>query len=322
MFLDPEVKSLLVRMTASGIIPTHMKTVAVARADFEAVSAMVPKLNRPIARIDNRTLPGPAGPISVRVYAPAGTGPFPILVFLHGGGWVQGSLDTHDDTCRALAHGALCVVVSVDYRLAPEHKFPAGLEDCYAATKWLAEHRGEIGGDGPLAIAGDSAGGNLAAAVTLLARERGGLTLAQQVLIYPVMDYNVNTPSYLEFADGPDNGQRGLMRDTMIWFWEHYLPRETDRRQPLVSPLQADNLSGLPPALVLTAECDVLRDEGEAYVARLRAAGTMAAGVRWLGMCHGFVHYAGLIGAGRQAIEAVCGTLRATFAIAWANDGK
>jgi acetyl esterase len=307
MPLDPDVKALLANLAAAGVQPAHVKSVAAARADLDRLITQAPKLNEPVGRVVDRTIPGPAGPVPVRVYVPQGSGPFRVLVYCHGGGFVLGSLAMYDDSCRALAHGSGRVVVSVDYRLAPEHPFPAGLEDYYAATLWAARNGAEIDGSGPVAVAGDSAGGNLAAAVALLARERGGPALDRQVLIYPVTDCSVNTPSYLEYG----GGEYGLMRETMIWFWRHYLPAGADGHHPHASVLRADDLAGLPPALVLTAECDVLRDEGEAYLARLRAAGTPAVGIRYLGTCHGFFSWAGVFDAGRQALRAICDTLRA-----------
>jgi len=207
--------------------------------------------------------------IPVRVYVPDGQGPYPTLVYYHGGGWVIGDLDSHDETCRVLTSEADCMVVSVDYRRSPEHTFPTPLEDCYTAFEWVFETAESMQVDTDnVFVGGDSAGGNLAAAVALLARDRGGPDIAGQVLIYPVTDHGFDTPSYEENGDG------GLLsRDDMEWFWDHYLRDEVDGKNPYASPLQAQTLEGLPPATVVTCGLDPLRDEGAAYAQRLEAAG-------------------------------------------------
>jgi acetyl esterase len=201
-------------------------------------------------------------------------------------------------------------VVSVDYRLAPEHKFPAGLDDCVSATRWVADHAHELNGDASrIAIGGDSAGGNLAAAAALRLRDEGGPPLCGQLLIYPVTDYHTpGTPSYEQNAEG-----YGLTRDTMVWFWDHYLNEPSEAANPLASPLRARDLSGLPPALVVTAEYDPLRDEGEFYAARLREAGTRAITSRWDGMNHGFFFWAGRVDKAGEAMAESCGWLRQAF---------
>jgi acetyl esterase len=252
-----------------------------------------------VARIENRTVPGPAGQIPVRIYTPPGRGPFGVLVFFHGGGFVLCDLDTHDPTCRALCRAAGCVVVSVDYRLAPEHKFPAGPEDCYAATVWAAGAAAELGGDGArIAIAGDSAGGNLTAVVALMARDRGAPRLRHQLMIYPVTDCAFDTASYRE------NGQDyGLSTASMRWFWNHYLASERDASHPYASPLRAEDLRGLPPATVITAEFDPLRDEGEAYAARLRQAGVPTELQRYPGVIHGFFGMGEFLAQARDALD-------------------
>jgi acetyl esterase len=310
MPLDPEIKALLNVAIATGMLPSASKTVAQNRSALENLMAAGAKANAPVARIDNRPIPGPAGPIPVRVYTPEGTGPFPILMHFHGGGWVLGTLDGYTDVCRSLAHDAGCVVVSVDYRLAPEARFPAAPEDCYAATRWAVDHPTEINGDARrLAVAGDSAGGTLAAAVALMARDRGGPSLAGQVLIYPATNHAFDTDSYEQFGDG----SVGLARDTMVWFWKHYLNSDADATNPYAAPLAAKDLKRLPPALVITAELDVLRDEGEAYLYRLREAGVAAAGVRYLGMPHGFFGYQATLTGPRQAVRQVCDFLHGVF---------
>jgi acetyl esterase len=219
-------------------------------------------------------------------------------------------LDTHDGMCRNLCAGAGCVVVSVDYRLAPENKYPAGLDDCVFATHWIAEHAGELGGSADrLAVCGDSAGGNLAAAAALRIRDEGGPSIVGQLLIYPVANYHTpGTPSYRENADS-----YGLTRDTMIWFWDHYLTDPSEAALPYVSPLRARDLSGLPPALVVTAEYDPLRDEGEHYAEKLRTAGTPAITSRWDGMNHGFFFWVGRVDKAAEAMAESCQWLRQIF---------
>ena len=226
------------------------------------------------------TFPGPDGDLPVRVYTPDDAGQPPdVIVYFHGGGWVIGDLDTHDRTTRRLAKTLGAVVVSVDYRLAPEAPWPAAAEDAYAAATWAREHYGPR----RLVVAGDSAGGNLAAVVSLMARDRGGPPIDHQLLVYPVTDHGFDTLSYTENAEG-----YFLTRTHMEWYWGHYLGDEGDGSHPYASPLQAEDLSGLPPATVLTAELDPLRDEGEAYAAALAEAGVPTEARRADGMFHGF----------------------------------
>ena len=263
----------------------------------------------PVARVENRTIPGPAGELPVRIYWPEGEGPFPILVFFHGGGWVICDLDTHDGQARSLCKGAGALVVSVDYRLAPEHPFPAGPEDCYAATKWAAEHAAEIDGDASrIAVGGDSAGGNLSAVVALMARDRGGPDLCFQLLVYPVTNRDFSTPSYAENATG-----YMLTTRSMEWFWRQYVKSEDDGANPYASPLRAKDLSGLPPALCITAEFDPLRDEGEAYAQGLRDAGVAVTTSRYDGVIHGFFGMGALIDRANDAVDEACAALRAAF---------
>jgi acetyl esterase len=258
----------------------------------------------------DRTVPGAAGAISVRIYTPAGSTPFPVLVYLHGGGWVIGNLDTHDGTCRALANAAGCVIVSVDYRLAPEHRFPAAPEDAYAATQWVATNAASIGADpSRIAVGGDSAGGNLSAVVALMARDRGGPSLCFQLLVYPVTDGTTQSASYRDNADG-----YFLTKDMMEWFWNHYVRDAADRRHAYASPLRAESLNGVPPALVITAEFDPLRDEGEAYAARLREVGVPVVLTRYDGMIHGFFGMGAMLSQGTSAINEAAASLRAAFA--------
>lgn len=276
-----------------------------ARATMLAQSAALGKPET-VAKVENRTIPGPEGEIPIRLYTPSATGPLVGLVFFHGGGWVIGSIDTHDNLCRSIANAAGCIVVSVEYRLAPEHKFPAGIEDAYAATCWTVEHADRLGIDPRrIAVGGDSAGGNLAAVVSLMARDRGAPNLALQVLLYPITDHNLDTASYLTYADG-----YLLTREGMAWFWKHYLPEGVSPDQPYVSPLRANDLSGLPPALVITAECDPLCDEGNDYARRLETAGVRVTLSCYPGMIHGFVRRNRLLDHGQRGLEEVAAALR------------
>jgi len=262
-----------------------------------------------IGAVRNITADGPGGPIPLRVYRPAGATagtPLPALVYFHGGGWVIGDLDTHDVQCRQLTAEAGITVVAVDYRLAPEHKFPAAVDDAWAATRWVAEHGSELGVDARrLAVAGDSAGGNLAAVVALLARDAGAPAIALQVLVYPVTDIGAETRSYRDFADG-----YLLTRESMRWFTNHYVKSPSEAQDWRVSPLRAASLAGLPPALVITAGFDPLRDEGAAYAARLTDAGGLVDYVCYGGMIHGFMPMGRLIDTGNRAISHVAASLR------------
>ncbi|WP_425551874.1 alpha/beta hydrolase [Fodinicola feengrottensis] len=264
----------------------------------------------PVHSVVDTSVPGPNGAVPVRIYTPSEGKPLPVLVYYHGGGWVIGSLETHDRTCRSLAVAADCVVVSVDYRLAPEHPFPAGVTDAYAAAAWVAEHIGDYGGDGSrLAVGGDSAGGNLSAVVAQLARDRGGPALALQLLIYPGTDAADNSPSMIENAEG-----YLLTRPFIDWFINHYLENPADIADPLVSPAVTADLSGLPPALVITAEFDPLRDQGTAYAKRLADAGVPTETVEYEGMIHGFFQMTGVLDTARDAVAKSGTALRAAFA--------
>lgn len=311
MPLDPQTKALLDLMAALNAPPLSEQTPEQVRVGIKLQRELVPVEPEPVAQVVNRTIPGPAGEIPVRVYTPAGSGPFPALVFFHGGGWVICDLDTHDGLCRSLCNGAGCVVVSVDYRLAPEHKFPAAPQDCYAATQWVAGHAAEINAiPGKLAIGGDSAGGNLTAVVAQMARDQGGPRLDFQLLIYPATDFAFDGPSIRENAEG-----YFLTRDDMIWFTNHYLNSDEDKKNPLASPLLAVDLRGLPPALVITGEYDPLRDEGEAYGRRLKEAGVPVTLSRYDGVIHGFLSIEPLTDKGKRAKEECAQALRAAFTL-------
>lgn len=304
--LDPKIRADLDAAKTPAFADL---TPAEARAAFDKRTAAVPRLDEPVARVEDRTIAGPGGKLPLRVYTPKGQGPFPILLYFHGGGWVLGNLDTVDDLCRSLCARAGALVVSVDYRLAPEHKFPAAQEDCYAVLKWCNEHAGEIGGDGKrLAVAGDSAGGNLAAATALATRDKNGPAVALQVLIYPALNTNLDTASYHECATG-----FGLSRAAMAYFWKSYLPKPEDGANPYAAPLVAKELKGVAPALILTANYDVLRDDGEAYAARLKQAGVPVKCTRYLSMNHGFIRYGSIHEPAKRGLQEIADGLKKAF---------
>jgi acetyl esterase len=304
--LDLKAQAYLEQLARLPGPPMHELSPADARAAMLA-GAVALGAGPDVGRVEDRLIPGAAGLLRVRITAPEGPGPFPALVFYHGGGWVVGSIDTHDALCRALTCAASALVVSVEYRLAPEHPYPAGVDDAYAAASWVADHAADLGADAArLALGGDSAGGNLAAVVALKARDQGGPRLALQVLLYPITDYDFETPSYRECAEG-----YMLTRAAMIWFWDQYLADPDRRREPYASPLQAADLKGLPPALVVTAEYDPLRDEAEAYASRLRQAGVPVKLSRYDGMIHGFLRRSAFFDQGRAALDEVAAALRA-----------
>jgi acetyl esterase len=289
MPVDAKLQAILDAGKALGRKPVEQQTPAEARAErAEMVAQFVPIAEYACVRVEDRAILAADGAngreIGVRIYRPAtGDGPWPVLVFFHGGGWVVCTLETHDPYCRALATEAGVMVVSVDYGLAPEHKFPAGLEDCLAATEWVLAHGEELGAS-RVFVAGDSAGGTMAAVVALLLRDKGVTGLAGQILIYPVTAYyDPPSASYLEMAEG-----YGLTRKGMMWFWDHYLKDKSEGADFRAAPLMADSLRGLPRAFVATAEYDVLRDEGLAYARRLEEAGVEVTQVFAEGMNHGF----------------------------------
>jgi acetyl esterase len=298
MPLDPAAKVLMDQIAALGGPQLHEMSPVEARESFKAMAAMAGDAIE-VARVENRTIPGPASAIPIRIYTPQGGGRLPVLVYFHGGGWVIGGLDTHDRTCRGLANAGSCVVVSVDYRLAPENAFPAAPDDCFCALQWVAANASEHGGDTDrIAVGGDSAGGNLAAVVAQMARDRNGPPVRYQLLIYPVTDSARDTASYRDNGEG-----YFLTGDGMAWFWQQYLPSPQEGAHPYASPLRAEDVSGLPPGLVITAEYDPLRDEGEAYAARLREAGVSVETCRYDGMIHGFVGMGAVLSQGDEAIE-------------------
>ncbi|MCL2428347.1 MAG: alpha/beta hydrolase [Alphaproteobacteria bacterium] len=307
MALHPQARALLDEFEKQGLppfeqlSPTQARLIALGFRDLQGEAEEV-------GQIRDILVPGPAGSLPVRLYHPAPGEARPLVVYFHGGGWVIGDVEIVDKPCRALANASGCVVASVNYRLSPESKFPAPVEDCYRATAWLAEHAGDVGaGSGSVAVAGDSAGGNLAAAVALMARDRGGPKLAYQLLIYPVTApaQGTQSASYTENADG-----YLLTRAGMEWFWNHYLAAPEDGRNPYASPLFATDLRGLPPAMVVTAGFDPLRDEGRAYAKRLVEAGVAVRDAHYGDMIHGFFWLAGALDRGRELTAEMGGELR------------
>lgn len=310
MPLDPQARALLDRIAALDAPPLHTLPVAEARQRLDEAFAALAGLPVPVARVEDRTIPTADGPLPVRIYTPDAPVPLPVLVWFHAGGWTVGNVETGDALCRTLARGAGCLVVSVEYRLAPEHPFPAALHDAEGAIRWLAAHVGEWGGDGTrLAVGGESAGANLATVAAMRLRDAGDAPLVAQLLAYPVTDYHrPGTPSYTAYADG-----YFLTRASMEWFWANYLPDGVSPTDPHVAPLRAGDVAGLPPAVVITAEYDPLRDEGEAYAERLRAAGVPTLLRRYSGMIHCFLDMTGALDRGRTARDETAATLHALF---------
>jgi acetyl esterase len=303
MPLTPEYQAMFAQLAEQPGPPLSSLSPLEARGMYQMMRPANPDLK--VGAVADRAIAGPAGDIQIRIYTPEGSGPFPVYVNFHGGGWVIGDLETSDAACRDICRTADCVVVSVDYRLAPEHRFPAAVYDSYAATAWVAEHMRELNGNGRLAVGGESAGGNLAAVVCQQARDQGGPRIDFQLLLYPVTDCDLTRGSYQE------NGQGYLLElDTMRWFWDLYCPDPALRLTPAASPLHADDLGRLPPALVVTAEFDPLRDEGEAYGRALQAAGSQAEICRYDGMVHDFFATAQMFPSSRAAFEETCGRLK------------
>lgn len=309
MPVDPQAQALLDQMAAFEGPALQDMTPEQARTTFRAFAALMPVPET--GAVADHSVPVDGGEITVRVFSPLEhdrQNPLPVLVWFHGGGFTVGDLATSDATAAELANSTGCVVANVDYRLAPEHPFPGPLEDCYAAVQWVVDAAADLGVDSArVAVGGDSAGGNLAAAVCLLARERGGPAIRFQLLVYPCLDPRRSYPSYRENGEG-----LLLTASVMEWFWHNYLG-DGDPEAPLAAPIYAPDLGGLPPALVVTAEYDPLRDEGEAYAERLRQAGVIAESSRYDGQIHGFVGLYGMFDAGRKAVDEISRALRAAL---------
>jgi acetyl esterase len=311
MTLHPQAEAYLAQMAAAALPPTWEVGAPAARERARAGLGLVPP-GPELTRVEDWSVAGSAGEIPVRVYWPSAETGLPILMWFHGGGWVLGSVDAADPLCRRLADRSGAIVVSVEYRMAPEDPAPASSDDCYAVTEWASKHASELGGDASrLAVGGASAGGNLAAAVALQARDASGPAIAHQLLFYPVTDSRMETASYAARAEG-----FGLSREAMEWFWDCYVPPggAVSREDVRVSPAHAADLSGLPSAQVLTAEYDPLCDEGEVYGARLAAAGVEVRVERLTGHLHGFANNAHLFDAAEQSITDASEELRRVMA--------
>jgi acetyl esterase len=311
MPLDPNIQTVLDGLAAMDGPEMVDVSPPEARQMYQMLNAMA-GAPEDVASVEDRTVPGPAGEIPVRTYRPASTplgDPPPILIWYHGGGWVIGDLETADVTCRALANAAGAVVVSVDYRLAPEHAFPAAVEDCVAVLEWVASNGAEVGGDpARIAVGGDSAGGNLAAVASIHARDKS-IAVRHQLLVYPVTDATFSQPSMDENAEG-----YFLTKASMLWFGDHYFGAGGDAKDPRLSPLFADDLAGVAPATVFTAEFDPLRDEGEAYAERLREADVPVELTRFDGMVHGFFAMGAVTPIAADAMAHAAARLRADLA--------
>lgn len=316
MTLTPTARALIDSLVADGPAVETLTPEEARRASEERRARAAPAVE-PIHSVEDSAFGGPGGEIGIRVYRPSDDAPLPAVVFFHGGGWVLCDLDSHDPICRRISKETGSIVVSVDYRRAPEHRFPAAVEDSYAAVAHLVDHAGELGIDPVrVAVAGDSAGGNLAAAAALMARDRGGPELAFQLLVYPITDHDFDTPSYRANSDG-----YYVTRAAMQWYWKQYLGHDGDADSPYASPLRCADLEGLPPALIITAEHDPLRDEGRRYAERLRDAGVAAALRDYPGMFHGFFTLGSMLPEARAANREAFEALVRAFASATTNQG-
>jgi acetyl esterase/lipase len=307
--LDPQLQAMRDQRERDNVAPLYTMSLAQARAADLASIRQTGGDPEPVHEVVDLTIPGPGGELPVRLYRPSGAPRLPALLYFFGGGWVLGTIDTADGVSRSLANASGAVIVVVGYRLAPEHRFPAAIDDCAAALRWVAEHASQIGVDpARIAVGGDSAGGNLAASLALRAREDGP-ALVGQLLVYPNTDQSADDESMREADD------RFLFnRHSVAWYRDHYLADPGDAANPLASPLRADSLAGLPPALVITAEYDPLRDQGEAYARRLADEGVPVELSRYDGMAHGFFTMAGTVEASRAALAQAASRLKDWFA--------
>lgn len=309
--LHPQIVQVLKMQAEAGLRPFETMTPTEARAQMEATARARKAEPLPVGRVEEREMPGPGGPIRLRLYWPKAPGPVPAIAYYHGGGHVIGSLDTHDLIARNLCAGAEALVVSVDYRMGPEHRFPAAVEDAFAALEWLHAHAGQLGADpARLGVHGDSAGANLAAVAALMARDAGGPALRLQSLVYPVADYRCASASYDKFA----TGYGILTKGAMLWFRDHYLRTPADAEDWRASPIRAPSLAGVAPAIVVAAECDVLHDEGRDYAEALRRAGVAAEYREYPGMIHAFFGMVPTVDDAINAQRAVAAAFRRAFA--------
>lgn len=310
MTYQPEVKKILDMINSADGKPIEEMTVQENRNGLHAFYEDLRGEKQEVGNVENVNIPvSGEEEISLRIYTPKGEGPFPVLVFYHGGGWVLGDLEIVDPILRWVTNETETMVVSVDYRLAPEYKFPIAVEDCYDATKWVAENIQNYNGiPEKIAVAGDSAGGNLAAVIPLMAKDRGGPKISLQIMLYPVTDFSMNTTSYLE------NGQGNYLETAaMHWFADQYFNNDEDKANPYAAPLLAEDLTGLPPAVVFTAEYDVLRDEGEAYAKKLEEAGVPVELKRFDGQIHGFFWMPAIMDDAHEALRMINNALKKQF---------
>ena len=303
MPLDTQIESVMEQVAALGFPPSHTVSAQEARSNAKAR----PRGKGPnVHKVEDIKIPSAAGPIPARIYTPSNETSLPVLVWFHGGGWVVGDLESADATARHLCNESSSVIISIDYRLAPETKFPGASDDCYTATQWVSENASSLNADpDKIAVGGDSAGGNLAAVVSLMARDKQGPKIGFQLLVYPVTEMNFNTKSYIDNAEGYQ-----LSRDGMIWYWDHYLEDKEAANNPYAAPMKAESLQNLPPALIITAEYDPLRDEGKAYAERLKAEGVTTQYTMYSGMIHGFFGMASVVDKGRAAVKEAADAMR------------
>jgi acetyl esterase/lipase len=308
--LHPQIVQVLEAMAKAELRPIEEMTPAEARAQMEATARARKAQPLPVARVEERLIPGPAGDIRLRLYWPDAAAPVPAIVYYHGGGHVIGSLDTHDFIARNLCSGVGALVASVDYRMGPEDKFPAAVDDSFAALEWVHANAGILGADpGRIGVHGDSAGANLAAVVALMARDAGGPRLRLQSLAYPVGDYTLSGGSYQKYV----KGYGVLTRDAMAWFARHYLRSPADAEDWRASPIRAPNFADVPPAIIIVAECDVLHDDGEGYAEALRHAGVPVEYREYPGMIHGFLGMVPLVDDAMNAQHQIWAAFRRAF---------
>ena len=314
---DAQMQAVLDQLATLGPKPIEKLSPAEARkqpSPADAVMALLKAQGKSTApeavgKVEDKTFPGPAGPVPIRIYTPSGSGPFPVVLYIHGGGWVIATLDTYDASARALTNAAQAVVVSTHYRQAPEHKFPGAHDDTWAAYEWVLKNAKSFNGDSTrVAIAGESAGGNMAAAIAMVARDRKVQMPVHQLLVYPVANHAFDTPSYQENTNAKPLGKAGMQ-----WFFGHYLKTTADGDNPRVSILRAGNLKGLPPATIITAQIDPLRSEGEMYANKLKDAGVDVRYQNYDGVTHEFFGMGAVVDKAKQAVQLAGGQLKAAF---------
>lgn len=316
---DPQMQAVLDAFAAFNAPSLETTVPEIARQLPPISDAVMAVLSRqgklmiePVAKVEHRIFAGPGGPVVVRIYTPAGSGPFPVIVYFHGGGWVIANLDTYDASCRGLTNAAGAIVVSVAYRQAPEHKFPAAPDDSFAAYQWVLANAASFNGDpNKVAVAGESAGGNLAAGVSIAARDQGVKAPVFQLLVYPVTDFSKDYASYTEFANA-----KPLNTAALKWFGSYYLRGDADKTNSRASVLLTPNLRGLPPTWLVTAEIDPLRDQGEDFKTRLIAAGVQVGGARYTGVTHEFFGMGAAVDTAKKALTEAAFHLKMAFGTA------